>query len=102
MKKIIKSFTVLSLFFSLLCSSFICFPVKANDDIELKWKNSLDENGYPIQILDMNEEEIELYQISQLKKKYESNSMQKSGYIYMIILLFQHYMILVAVLLHTF
>lgn len=83
MKKLMKFIMLFSLTFVLICSSIFCNPIKATDEIELRWKNTVDENGEQIQILDMTEEEIELYQISQLKKKYESNNLQRtSGYTY--------------------
>ena len=83
MKKLIKSMSILSLVFVVICSSIFVNPVKANDEIELRWKETVDENGYPMQILDMTEEELELYQIAQLKKKIEPNNLQRtSGYTY--------------------
>lgn len=77
-----SSITIFSLVFVMVCSSVFCNQIKATE-IELKWKDTVDENGYLMQVLDMTEEEIEMYQIAQLKKKYESNIMQRtSGYTY--------------------
>lgn len=83
MRKLIKSLSIFCLVIAMICSSFVCVPVKASEDVKLKWRNTVDEYGYPVQELDMTEDELRAYQIAQLKKKYEHESNQRtSGYAY--------------------
>ncbi len=53
------------------------------DESILCWKSTLDEYGNIVYVLDMSDKEIEKYEISQLKKEYEHQTIQRtSGYTY--------------------
>lgn len=51
------------------------------DAVDLKWCETIDTQGNIVQYLNMTDEEIEDYEISQLKSKYE-DKLSRSGYTY--------------------
>lgn len=78
MKKIV--FIIMT--FILMITVILCYVDAQEENVDLKWKATVDQNGNIVYILDMSEEEIEKYEIAQLKKVNEGIFNRTSGYTY--------------------
>lgn len=81
MKKIFNLFLTGVLAVSMLVINTSGVSANTDESVpEIKWKTTINEYGEIEEVLDMTEDEIQQYQINQLKKKYEKT--RDDGYTY--------------------
>lgn len=77
-----KKILCIMMTFIIVISGTLYYVDAKEENVDLKWKISLDQDGNILYILDMTEEEIEEYEIAQLKKANEGILNRTSGYTY--------------------